>query len=58
MNAPHPVSWIDANQRLVAAECARLRRRLGDEEADAANADSDIAAARAAMPEPAGDRSI
>ena len=25
MNAPQPISWLDANQRLLAAEFARLR---------------------------------
>jgi hypothetical protein len=54
MNAPLPVSWIDANQRLLAAELARLRGRLGDEGVQASiDIEAGIAAARAALPEPA-----
>jgi hypothetical protein len=51
MNAPHD-SWLDANQRLLAAEFARLRQRLGEEADEGASA-SALASSRAAMPAPA-----
>lgn len=54
MNAPGPdmnaaPPWTDANQRLLAAEFARLRRLLGDADA----APLELAPLRAALPEPA-----
>jgi ATPase family associated with various cellular activities (AAA) len=53
MNAPDRYrAWVDANQRLLVAEIARLKRRLGVE-ADAEPLDAALVAARAAMPEPA-----
>jgi AAA+ superfamily predicted ATPase len=51
MNAPTPPTWTDANQRLLVAEFARLRQRLGEQsDADSARA---VDAARGAMPAPA-----
>jgi AAA+ superfamily predicted ATPase len=51
MNAPTPPTWTDANQRLLVAEFARLRQRLGEQsDTDSARA---VDAARAAMPGPA-----
>jgi hypothetical protein len=47
MSAAPP--WTDANQRLLAAEFARLRRLLGDAEAPAV----ELGPLRAALPEPA-----
>src|SRR5262245_50934058 len=52
MNAPEPVAWIDANQRLVVAEIARLKQRIGDG-GDAEHLDAAVEAARLAMPAPA-----
>ena len=52
MNAPTSTSWIDANQRLMAAELARLKQRLGAEE-NAETIASTLESARAAMPAPA-----
>ncbi|MEL7940109.1 ATP-binding protein [Pseudomonas delhiensis] len=51
MNAPAAPDWTAANQRLLAAEFARLRALLGDGEADEAQARLDDL--RAAMDEPA-----
>jgi hypothetical protein len=50
MNAKLPLAWPEANQRLLAAEFARLRRQLGD--ADVPEGPSP-AEAGAALPEPA-----
>ena len=52
MNAPHLSSWADANQRLMAAEFARLKQRLSAEDADEATAAA-LVSARAGMPAPA-----
>jgi hypothetical protein len=52
MNAPTPPSWTDANQRLLVAEFARLRQRLGDPAAGAP-ATGAVAGARAGLPAPA-----
>jgi len=49
MNAAAEPTWSDANQHLLAAEFAALRAVLGDADAPT----PDLAAARAAMPEPA-----
>jgi hypothetical protein len=52
MSAPERTSsWTEANQRLLAAEFARLRALLGD--GDAARATADADARRDAMPAPA-----
>jgi hypothetical protein len=51
-DGPHVADWTEANQRLLVAEFARIRSRLGDER-DAPPADAELAAARAAMPAPA-----
>ena len=45
-------SWSDANQRLLAAELARLRFRLAPAGGDAAALDAAVADAAAAMPAP------
>ena len=52
MNAPTAVAWTDANQRLMVAELARLKLRLGAE-GDAQALEATASAARAAMPAPA-----
>ena len=60
MNAPEPLvvealeepSWVEANQRLLAAEFHALRARLGDAEA-AIDADAQLAAAATALRMPA-----
>ena len=54
MNAPDLYrTWVDANQRLLVAEIARLKRRLGVEtEADANALGAAVEAASAAMPQP------
>lgn len=52
MNAPSPISWTDANQRLLVAEFARLKQRLGGE-ADGDAVAGALEAARAGMPAPA-----
>ena len=50
MNAPERVvDWLDANQRLLVAECRRLAALLGE----AGEGPPDTAALRAAMPAPA-----
>jgi hypothetical protein len=52
MNAPEPrLDWIDANQRLLVAEFARLKARLAGNSEEAAHAAVD--SARSAMPRPA-----
>jgi hypothetical protein len=53
MNAPEqrPIGWVDANQRLLVAEFARLKARLAGDDDQAARAEVDRA--RAAMPAPA-----
>ena len=54
MNAPDRLpAWSDANQRLLVAEFARLAALLGDGGRDAAAAETEPAALRAAMPAPA-----
>ncbi|VTU35476.1 ATP-binding protein [Variovorax sp. PBL-E5] len=50
MNAKLPLAWPEANQRLLAAEFAQLRRRLGDSGAPAVPSPVE---AGAALPEPA-----
>ena len=50
MNAKLPLAWPEANQHLLAAEFALLRRRLGD---SGAPAGPSPAQAGAALPEPA-----
>jgi hypothetical protein len=45
-------NWSDANQRVLAAELARLRFGLSSEDGDPAALDAAIAAAAAAMPSP------
>ncbi len=53
MNKPQPpLDWTGANQRLLVAEFARLRQRLGAE-GEAQVLTSELEAARAAMPAPA-----
>ena len=52
MNAPAPAQWLDANQRLLAAEFAALRRTLGETTPPAVAAAGDPAGLRAALPEP------
>ena len=49
MNTPTSTSWIDANQRLMVAEFARLKQRLGAE-GDGETLASAVQSARAAMP--------
>ncbi|MDB5970546.1 MAG: putative ATPase, family [Hydrocarboniphaga sp.] len=51
MNAPQPLDWSDANQRLLAAEFARLKRQLAGD--DAADALAGLQAAQAALSAPA-----
>ncbi len=47
-------SWLDANQALLAAELARLKRRLADDpDRDTDDLDRRVAAASAALPAPA-----
>jgi hypothetical protein len=46
------IDWTAANQRLLVAELARLRHRIGGDGDDATLVDA-VAAARAAMPSPA-----
>jgi hypothetical protein len=43
--------WLDANQRVLAAEFARIRARLTDE--DGAAAERELAEGRAVLPSPA-----
>jgi AAA+ superfamily predicted ATPase len=51
MNALNPLDdWINANQRLLVAEFARIKARLAGEDSKAAT--QEIDAARTAMPEP------
>jgi hypothetical protein len=50
MNAKLPLAWPEANQRLLAAEFARLRRCLGDGDAPEGPSPAE---AGAALPEPA-----
>jgi hypothetical protein len=52
MNAPLPYDWTEANQRLLAAEFARLKALLAQE--DASEAQAQLAEARATL-EQAGD---
>jgi len=52
VNAPQPLSWTDANQRLLVAELDRLKQRLGAE-GDGETIASTLESARAAMPAPA-----
>ncbi len=49
MNAATTHAWIDANQRLLVAEFARLKQLLG-EQGDAEAMRAELASARAAMP--------
>jgi hypothetical protein len=53
VNDSAPIAdWTEANQRLLVAEFARIRVRLGDDR-EAAGIDAELSAARAAMPAPA-----
>ncbi len=52
MTTPDTPSWLEANQRLMAAELGRLRQRLGAPD-DAQALASTLEAARSAMPAPA-----
>jgi AAA+ superfamily predicted ATPase len=53
MNAPErTIGWTEANQRLLVAEFARLKARLGDD-GDAEAGQAVLEAARRAMPAPA-----
>jgi AAA+ superfamily predicted ATPase len=52
MNTTTSTSWIDANQRLMVAEFARLKQRLGAE-GDGETIASTLEPSRAAMPTPA-----
>ncbi|MDB5750739.1 MAG: putative ATPase, family, partial [Ramlibacter sp.] len=52
MTTPDTSSWLEANQRLMAAELSRLRQRLGAAD-DADAVASALESARAAMPAPA-----
>jgi AAA+ superfamily predicted ATPase len=53
MNAPdHVIDWTEANQRMLVAEFARLKQRLGGE-GDAETLNAAVEAARDAMPAPA-----
>ncbi|MES3015423.1 MAG: ATP-binding protein, partial [Pseudomonadota bacterium] len=55
MNAPLPLAtdWLDANQRLLSAEFARLKARLGDANDQGLASLPSLLALRDAMPEPA-----
>ena len=54
MTTQDPVDWTEANQRLLAAELARLRRRLEpDDDAAANGTETAVDEARAALPAPA-----
>ena len=57
MSVPQSPDWSDANQRLVVAELARIRQRLG-EERDADATAAELEAARAAMPAAAAIDSV
>ena len=49
MNTPTSTAWIDANQRLMVAEFARLKQRLGAEEDDDETIASALESARASL---------
>ncbi|MEJ8822328.1 ATP-binding protein [Variovorax humicola] len=51
-SSPQQVSWLDANQRVMVAEFARLKQRLGDA-GDAQALEEAAQSALAAMPSPA-----